>query len=386
MTASKPTPGLARRLARLVPSVLHHARQGSLLPAIKRRLRPVPAKAPDLRFSAQTRADAIARLPQLAAQAAAGGEVLVIGVEGEFLQGVLAGLAQRGLRHRRLAPEAIAGLGKPQLAGVGCLLLALPDSQSQFAAARALVVNPATAEIPLEYLALPREDNAAIAEWDHYDTRDFVSPLISQHGSAFYDIYRESLSRFRRKTDIRDYLDLSQLLESVVSRGVPGQVAEFGSYKGHSGYLISRVLERLGSDKTLYMFDMFENFPEEGVGVDRFWSGTHQVDFAQIQQRFSDRANVRLVKGDFTRTVLETDTGPLALTFIDCDSYRATRVLLAELWGSRVPVGGIVIMEDYGHAALLGNRLAVHEFFDGRRDAVTWFSQFSGFYVAIKLA
>lgn len=382
---TRPSPTVARPAPRLWSRLWRHAREGSLIASLRRRLWP-PRPAPALRFSAQTEADAIAQLPQLAALAARGAEVRVVGVEGEFLQAVLRGLDGLGVRHRRLAADGIAALAPDDLRGVGCILLALRDAQTQFAAARAVVANPASAEVPLEYLSLPRLDNAPIPEWDRYQDSDFVSPLLCRHGGLFFDIYRESLTRFWRKTDIRDYLDLSQLLESVVLRDVPGQVAEFGSFKGHSGYLISRVLEQLGSDKTLYMFDMFENFPEENVGVDRFWSGTHAVDFSQIQERFRDRANVRLVKGDFTLTVRETDTGPLALTFIDCDSYRATRVLLRELWDSRVPVGGIVIMEDYGHAALLGNRLAVHEFFDGRRDAFSYFSQFSGFFIAIKLA
>ena len=43
-----------------------------------------------------------------------------------------------------------------------------------------------------------------------------------------------------------------------------------------------------------------------------------------------------------------------------------------------------MVFEDYGHASLLGNRLAVHEAFDGKPGAFRFFSQFSGSFVVCK--
>lgn len=345
-------------------------------------------RAPPGRFSVRTQTEAAAVLAQLAAAACSSPQqdILLIGRGEAFGHAVAAALGRTGRRWRSCQPEAVAGLDHAALAGVGCVVIATADSRTHLDVARRLVNNPAAADIPLEYLALPHLENAPIAGWDRYANEDFVSPLLAQHGRAYLDIYRESLTRFGQKTDVRDYLDLCQLLTSVVTRGVPGNVAEFGSFRGHSGYLASRVLEHLGSDKTLYMFDTFDSFPDEPVGVDRFWSGTHKVVFEQVREKFRERGNVRLVKGDFTRTLPETATGPLALAYVDCDSFRATRFLLEYLWAQRIPDGGIVVLEDYGHAALLGNRVAVHEFFDGRRDAHTCFSHFSGFFIAVKLA
>ena len=212
-----------------------------------------------------------------------------------------------------------------------------------------------------------------------------MSPLISKVGDIPFRIYEESLTKFRPKTDIRDFFDICQILDSLERRKISGNVAEFGSFYGHSGYLISRFLEDIGSTRRLFMFDMFESFPEEPLGVDRFWSGTHLVDFQQVKEKFLDRKNTSLIKGDFTKTYADTDTGTIAFAFIDCDSYRGTQFLLDELWNDRLVKGGIVALEDYGHAALLGNRVAAHQFFDERDDAYTYFSQFSGFFIAVKL-
>lgn len=303
-----------------------------------------------------------------------------------FSQLVRARMQSAGLSlvNPRLA-ESESG-AESSVEAVGCFVLATLDSRLQFDWARSLVSNPQTRDTPIEYIALPHLENQPLTDFDHHRSVDFVAPHMLRHGRTAYEIFAQSLQRFLHKTEIRDYLDLFAALDSLEERSIDGNITEFGSFRGHSGWLISRSLEALGSQKSVFLFDMFEHFPAEDAGVDRFWSHTHTVDFASIQAQFKDRDNVRLVKGDFTTTLAQTDTGPIALAFIDCDSYRATLSVLEQIWTDRLRVGGLVILEDYGHAALLGNRIAAHAFFDGRRDAYTYFSQFSGFFCALKLS
>ncbi|MFM8431910.1 MAG: TylF/MycF/NovP-related O-methyltransferase, partial [Bacteroidota bacterium] len=167
-------------------------------------------------------------------------------------------------------------------------------------------------------------------------------------------------------------------------KDVPGDICEFGSYKGHSGYLLSRLIEAEKSEKKLFMFDMFEHFPDESAGVDAFWSKTHQVDFEEVKAKFENRKNTTLIKGDFTQTLFTVELDKISLIYVDCDSYRATLFLMEELFEKRLSEKGMMIFEDYGHPALLGNRLAIHRFFDSRTDCICFFSQFSGYYIVIK--
>lgn len=375
------------KTTRLIRGMLRHLRRGTLLTALRKLGPTSPAARAPNRFSAQTRDEAAEVLTELSFQACqeSSRAVLLVVTDDAFASDVESRLHRKGAEVRRIAPAEISRLTLTDVNGLGCIALATLDSREQFRAARELLRTAATAAIPLEYIALPREEYSDILRWDRLTDGDFISPLHVEFGDELVRIFGESLQRFGHKTEVRDFLDICQLLRSIEARQVAGNVAEFGSFRGHSGYLMSRVLERLDSSRTLFMFDMFENFPDEGVGVDRFWSGTHKVDFEAIQRKFSDRSNVQLIKGDFTKTLPQTETGPLAFAFVDCDSYRATRFLLDYLWRERLVDGGIVAMEDYGHAALLGNRLAVHEFFDGRRDAYTFFSQYSGFFIALKL-
>jgi hypothetical protein len=43
-----------------------------------------------------------------------------------------------------------------------------------------------------------------------------------------------------------------------------------------------------------------------------------------------------------------------------------------------------MLFEDYGHPGLLGSRVAIDNFFKGRQDTFTYFSQASGYFIAYK--
>lgn len=247
--------------------------------------------------------------------------------------------------------------------------------------ARFLTKNKSTSKIPFEYTFIPEVNYAKFIKYDQsfYSSTYFVSPLLVGVAPA-YKIYEESLNHFEQKCDIRDFLDLFQAIENTVNGKIVGDIVEFGSYKGHSGYLIAKTLEHFNSAKRVYMYDMFDSFPVEANGLDAFWSKTHEVDFKDIESKFKDMRNVILVKGDFTKTFIETHPKKIALVYSDCDSYRSTHFILNYVFRKYVSRGGLVVVEDYGHPALLGNRIAVNEFVSNNRELFKYYSQFSGLF------
>jgi predicted O-methyltransferase YrrM len=267
---------------------------------------------------------------------------------------------------------------------VACVVCTYPDARRTTAVAARLLEHPEAAGTRFEYIALPLLENWTLVAKDVYRDEEFISPLHLDPVDPFR-IYLESLEHFDQKCGIRDYMDLFQLLRNVISAPIEGDIAEFGSFRGHSGYLIARTLEAMGSDKRLFMFDTFEHFPEETAGIDLFWNGSHPVAYQEVKAKFEPLPWVSLVKGDFRETLGQAGLSKLALAYVDCDSFNATRFLLENLYEERLSTGGILVIEDYGHAPLLGSRVAVHRFFDGKRGCVKFFSQFSGFYFVIKV-
>ena len=312
--------------------------------------------------------------------------LLINDADTDFSISVKSLLKRKGVRVVEVSKDELFAQSNKDCDDIGCVALASLSPKMQLEVAMWLVKTPELATVPFEYVAVPYLHNRDLLEFDGYTNADFVSPLVSKTEGLAYETFRNSLKIFRPKTDVRDFFELAQIIYQLEQRHVKGNIAEFGSYYGHSGYLISTFLDALDSDKQLFMFDMFDHFPEEEIGVDSFWSGTHKVDFSAVRQKFKDRGNVELIKGDFTKTFSETDTGDLALAFIDCDSYRGTQYLLNEIWDKKLALGGVIVLEDYGHAALLGNRVAAHEFFDGKEGVYTYFSQLSGFFVAVKVS
>jgi hypothetical protein len=265
---------------------------------------------------------------------------------------------------------------------VACIVSSFFNAGETMRIGSFLLRNELTREIPFEYILLPGRDFSRVKAVDKYTDYSFTSPLFADN-IDYLDIYEESLTRFEQKCDIRDYMDLCQAMKHIAKNNISGAVAEFGSFRGHSGYLITRTFSKLNVQKDIMLFDMFESFPPESIGVDYFWD-KHTVNYEEVKSKFLEFKNVQLVKGDFTETILNYPDIKLSLIFIDCDSYRATKFLVNHLFDKHLSDGGLLVFEDYGHPALLGNRLAVHECFDHRKDCFTFYSQFSGFYMVAK--
>ena len=371
----------------IIQKLRRHLRQGTLGEVVSRRLGILPEYIRVRWEGADNPAQGARVLAKRArifvAQASPAAWVLSLGAGEDFHK-----LLDQRLRHERVAfkSQRLEDLGdwsSVRTEGLVAVLCGYSDSRRMTQAARWLAAHPVLGRVPFEYVNGLDRERGVFARLDEYSGTFFVSPVLLDQPSP-YELYEESLKHFEQKCGLRDFLDLYQLLKAVVSGGVPGDIAEFGSYRGHSGYLIGRTLQALGSDKRLCMFDTFEGFPPEPLGVDHFWNRSHNVDFADVRRKFSGLPNVTLVKGDFTQTLSRSGLGGVALAYVDCDSYRATRFLFDALLPRQLSVRGVLVCEDYGHPALLGNRAAVHESLETVRGSFQYFSQFSGLYVLVK--
>lgn len=266
---------------------------------------------------------------------------------------------------------------------VSCIVSLEFHEKTNFLIAKQLLSNPSTINIPFEYIGNAFFDYEHWKKYDRYQSTHFISPLLHYNFDVM-KLHEESLLKFDLKCDVRDYMDIAQSMMHIARGKVPGDIAEFGSFKGHSGYLITQLSKSLDLQKKIYLFDMFENFPEESIGIDAFWSKTHIVDFNDVKSKFREFPNVQLVKGDFTTTLKKQQISSLSLVHVDCDSFRATQYVMEQLFDGVLSRGGLMLFEDYGHPGLLGSRVAIDEFFEKRSDVFLLFSQASGYLIAYK--
>lgn len=358
-------------------------REGTLGEKLSAKLGRMPVPQRVRWLGARDQAEAVIALSRWgrARQSEAGGWLLLLGDDDALTSAVTAALQRAGVAQRRLTLADALALPAQDAAQVAAVLCTHTDARRQTAVACQIAAYAPLADKPFEYVYGLDPALTQFRLRDEYAGTDFVSPLLLDAPTP-HAIYEESLERFEQKCGLRDYLDLYQVLRHIVHNRIPGDIAEFGSYKGHSGWLIARSLEALGDGmRRVFLFDTFAGFPEE-KGLDHFWSDTHKVDFESIRAKFTDRDNVKLVRGDFTQTLPASDLGQLALAYVDCDSYRATRWLIQTLWPKRISPRGAMVFEDYGHPALLGNRVAIHEGLPESAGGIRHYSQFSGLYIA----
>ena len=188
--------------------------------------------------------------------------------------------------------------------------------------------------------------------------------------------------RFTMTTRERLWASMSAVKYAVLN-GVPGAVVECGVWRGGSTMAMVEVLVTLGvRDREVFLFDTFSgmtpasDFDTDSLGVPAkvHLESTPRVTGANVWciAGIDDvRANldstgypaslIRLVQGDVTETLeIEANLpGSIAVLRLDTDWYESTKKEL-EILFPRLVVGGVCIVDDYGHWS--GARKAVDEY------------------------
>ena len=167
---------------------------------------------------------------------------------------------------------------------------------------------------------------------------------------------------------------LYRAVEHVSRQRIAGSIVECGTARGGSAALLGLAARDVNDRRPLWVFDTFEGMPaptkaDPDYEIAAQHTGSCRGDLADVRHLFARLGildDARFVKGRFEDTVAGTDTGPIAILHIDGDWYESVKVCLEQLW-DRVPAGGIVQIDDYGHWQ--GARKAVDEFLAARHVA-----------------
>lgn len=175
---------------------------------------------------------------------------------------------------------------------------------------------------------------------------------------------------------------IAALVEAVryVSRhSIPGDVVECGVWRGGSMMAVAQTLLDLGDLRRLHLFDTFDGMPPPAE-IDRDRTGSAAADLMASSDKETSsvwarspldevRRNLRgtgypeelvqFVVGRVEETVPARAPDTIAILRLDTDWYESTRHELVHLF-PRLSVGGVLIIDDYGHWE--GARKAVDEY------------------------
>jgi hypothetical protein len=213
-------------------------------------------------------------------------------------------------------------------------------------------------------------------------------------------------SRFERKTPIELHVEVCKRVDYVVEHGlshtsrerlfatalamqyvldskIPGAFVECGVWKGGNSLVAKAVNEVHGSNRTFYLYDTYEGHVRPGVHDISLESGIkaaevfdtrvasqgswNAVSVLEVKNNFADTGlsidNVMFIAGDMLHTLCVEENLPevISVLRLDTDWYEPTKLQLEKLW-PRLAVGGVLVLDDYGHWA--GSKKAVDEFFE----------------------
>jgi O-methyltransferase len=196
-----------------------------------------------------------------------------------------------------------------------------------------------------------------------------VNYLFGGHlGKKNYFIGK-SLDYLSRKRDIdKNYLDyirlstLELVSQEIISKKIPGNVAELGVYKGK----FSKYINNYFPNKTLYLFDTFEGFDErdkETETKENFSGGDQDFSNTTVEKVLAIMPypkQCRIVKGFFPESATGIED-VFCFVSLDTDLYEPIYNGLVYFY-PRLSKGGYIFIHDFNNDAYKGARKAVEHF------------------------
>ena len=162
-----------------------------------------------------------------------------------------------------------------------------------------------------------------------------------------------------------------ELLKDTV--GVPGDIYEFGSWKGANLMFLAKVNSLLepSSPKNIFGFDNFSGLPEatkEDGDYAMHQQGNYHGNEAILRQAielFELQSKVHLIVGDALETIPRyAQKNPAALcsfAYLDFDLYEPTRLALSFL-DDCIASGGVIVFDEACTAQWPGETLAMKQY------------------------
>lgn len=167
------------------------------------------------------------------------------------------------------------------------------------------------------------------------------------------------LSRDVERANLTRELRLRTLfMAASMTRGVHGDAAEVGVYKGRSALLIARTLP----GKRLHLFDTFSGMPD--LTSDEL-EGHRPGDFSdtslsEVRLRLAGHNNAIMHVGIFPETAKPLIETEFSFAHFDGDLYPSCVEFIRFFW-PRLSSGGCLVFDDYDWPGTPGVRRAIEE-------------------------
>lgn len=190
--------------------------------------------------------------------------------------------------------------------------------------------------------------------------------------AAALAVMRETLDEGRTLLGTDRLWTLWEAARNVAPLGLP--VIEVGSYRGGSAAMLARALRAAGGTGGVHAVDTFAGHPEGAVGErdgDVHTTGHFDDTSYEAVSAYLAPLGVTVHRGAFADVAPHLPDTAWALAHIDTDLFGPTLDCLRTLT-ARMPVGGVVVVDDYDAPKCPGVREAVEAFLAERDGFQLW--------------
>ena len=168
---------------------------------------------------------------------------------------------------------------------------------------------------------------------------------------------------------------LYQALDNIRRIGATDQpinLAEVGVFKGGTSWFLATAANRLGlTNAQLSSFDTFEGHAAQDINASVEVS--HRVghfvetDYESVRRFLAEAPGISVFQGRFQDRCHEVEARQFHLVHLDADLYDVIGFGL-HFFACRLPVGGMIVVDDYDVSTCPGVKQAIDEFLAGRND------------------
>ena len=178
---------------------------------------------------------------------------------------------------------------------------------------------------------------------------------------------------FVGQTNLARSLAIVELLRATLD--IPGDIAEFGCWKGSTTLLLAKSLKLFDpmGPKVIHVFDSFEGLTEfhpSDSGVKERHASSYKGSRAMLEKcaELAGVASGISIHEGIIETALPKFTAQypqvrFSLIYCDTDLYSATKAIFENAWRLITP-GGLMVLDQWNMAEFPGEGVAVNEFME----------------------
>lgn len=158
-------------------------------------------------------------------------------------------------------------------------------------------------------------------------------------------------------------------------RTLEGDYADVGCYDGATVEIMARYAGFASLPKTWYLYDLFDNPPEESRK-----RGHGPQLHAEVEARLRPLGRFRVIAGEVPGSFAQGFPERIAFAQVDLNAAAPELASLERLYERMVP-GGMIVLDDYGFARYRESHEAEQRFFAARGDSVLELPTGQGLFV-----